>query len=113
LEDLQIAMEKGLAQIWDAIQSAKLDDIPTIAAYLIAQTSMTVGKKGVIHMMILCIKPVVMRLSQRTVFTEGTTYEAVVTGNGIEAKNDDNVSHQLFNVGADKDDWDWFVKYFA
>jgi len=38
MKSLQIRTEDALASAWYAIRSAKLEDIPIIATYLIAQT---------------------------------------------------------------------------
>ena len=74
-------------------------------------------------MMILCIKPVVLRIRQKIVFTMGTTYEATITNGRIEAKNDEGNRHLLFRAPSPearsddywdcKDAWDWFVEHFA
>ncbi len=64
-------------------------------------------------MMILCIKSVVMDKSKKTVFTQGTTYEAVIHRLGINARNDDDQGHRVFCSETGKDSWKWFERHFA
>lgn len=64
-------------------------------------------------MMILCIKPVVMKQSKKTVFTKGKTYKAVVHQFGINARNDMDQGHQVFCCETGRDSWEWFREHFA